>query len=124
MKHRHELGAIILELGDCFVVLSNTEKSNVLSGKLKKLGDIHKELKKLHETQLIDYMDTITCTVEEHIRMVGSAKIAYHCRLKAFNNLQTLTNLVAKRRENLEKCEMNKLRIDKINAAKSEFEIV
>ena len=67
-------------------------------------------------------MDHLLLAVEEHIRIVGSVKVAYNARLKAHSNLLNAEALRSKRLDNLNKLEASsKLRTDKIAMAKQEI---
>ena len=56
--------------------------------------------------------------IEEHIRLVGSTKIAFNSRAKAYSQWQALEGQLVKKTENLERIKLTqRLRTDKIEAA-------
>jgi sorting nexin-1/2 len=68
----------------------------------------------------VQYMLHISSTVEDYVRIVGSVKVAYAIRLKAYEDLCKLEGNLTKRRETFARLEQqHKLRTDKIQQAKT-----
>eukprot|EP00842_Homolaphlyctis_polyrhiza_P005729 jgi/Hompol1/6157/HPOL_002194-RA len=122
MKQRRDLGAALLEMGDTLVSLSTFEQNQPLSAKLNRLGNIHKTIRDLQEKQAKEDLNHILLTVEEHIRIIGSVKVAYASRIKAFTSLSAAEATQAKRADALTKLEsVGKVRADKVAQAKAEL---
>ncbi|KAK5668383.1 Vacuolar protein sorting-associated protein vps5 [Batrachochytrium dendrobatidis] len=122
MKQRRDLAQAILEMGDSLVGLANIERSPVLSKKLLKLGDIHKTICNLQEKQAKEDINHIFMTVEEYIRIIGSVKVAYSMRLKAYSSFSAAETNLTKRNDSLTKLTTSsRIRYDKIAVAKHEL---
>ncbi|KAL2912104.1 Vacuolar protein sorting-associated protein vps5 [Polyrhizophydium stewartii] len=122
MKQRRDLAQSILEMSDSLVGLANVEQSARLTRKLVRLSNIHKKIRDLQEKQAKEDLNHIFQTVEEHIRIIGSVKVAYSMRLKAYASFTTAEANLSKRLDALAKLEgSSKIRSDKIAVAKLEL---
>ncbi|KAI8898494.1 Vps5 C terminal like-domain-containing protein [Globomyces pollinis-pini] len=116
LKQRKELAICTNEMADHLLGFGSLEITGRVGDKLKKLSNIHKQIAQFYERQSRDETIYIANTVEEYVRLIGSAKVAFAIRLKLFNDLTNMEQTLAKKRESLLKYQQSsKLRVDKIN---------
>ena len=64
---------------------------------------------------------SLVAMIEEHIRLIGSTKIAFNSRAKAYSTWQTCETQLVKKTENWEKLKSTqRIRTDKVEAAQAE----
>jgi sorting nexin-1/2 len=89
------------------------------------IGDIHKKLFNIHEKQAKYDLHHLIIMIDEHERFIGSAKIAFNARAKAYSAYQSAENQRNKKQEIVEKLESTmRVRTDKIEMANSELSSV
>lgn len=79
------------------------ELSKTLSSPLESLSYLQIRIKELHERQAQQDVLTLGITVEEYIRIIGSIKLAFNQRQKAFHTYHAADAELVKRRTNVEK---------------------
>ncbi|KAI8067607.1 Vps5 C terminal like-domain-containing protein [Gongronella butleri] len=88
VKQRKELGAASLDFGDSMFPLASAELNRNLSIHLTVLGNIQKELKDLHEEQARHDILTLEHTIDEYIRIIGSIRLSFNARMRAYQAYQ------------------------------------
>lgn len=68
--------------------LASAELNRNLSTHLMVLGEIQKQMKELHEQQAQYDIITLENTIDEYIRIIGSIRIAFNARVKAYQTYQ------------------------------------
>lgn len=68
--------------------LASAELNRNLSTHLMVLGEIQKQMKVLHEQQAQYDIITLENTIDEYIRIIGSIRIAFNARVKAYQTYQ------------------------------------
>ncbi|KAJ3081800.1 Vacuolar protein sorting-associated protein 5 [Quaeritorhiza haematococci] len=123
VRQRKELGSAALEFGESVLSLANIEVDRPLSRNLTVLGNIHKKVKELHEKQAKYDFNFLAATIDEYIRLIGSIKVAFSAREKAFQTWQTAETSLAKKRDALLRLKAaSKTRSDKIASVGAEIE--
>ncbi|KAG2192052.1 hypothetical protein INT47_012301 [Mucor saturninus] len=88
VKQRKELGSATSDFGESMFPLASAELNHNLSTHLKVLGEIQKQMKALHEQQAQYDIITLENTIDEYIRIIGSIRIAFSARVKAYQTFQ------------------------------------
>jgi sorting nexin-1/2 len=78
--------------------LSAVELSPSLSGPLAGLSDLQIRIKELYERQAQQDVLTLGITIDEYIRLIGSIKLAFEQRQKAFHSWQSADSEMQKRK--------------------------
>jgi hypothetical protein len=96
-----------------------------LNQNLKTIGGIHKKLFNIHEKQAKYDLHHLIIMIDEHERFIGSAKLAFNARAKAYSAYQFAEIQKNKKQDILEKLESTmRVRTDKIEMAHSELSSV
>ncbi|KAI9256558.1 Vps5 C terminal like-domain-containing protein [Phascolomyces articulosus] len=88
VKQRKELGGSIADFGESMIPLASAELDRGLSTHLMVLADVQKRMKELHEQQAHHDVLTLEHTIDEYIRIIGSIKLAFNARIKAYQAYQ------------------------------------
>lgn len=88
VKQRKELGSATADFGESMFPLASAELNRNLSTHLMVLGEIQKQMKVLHEQQAQYDIITLENTIDEYIRIIGSIRIAFNARVKAYQTYQ------------------------------------
>ncbi|KAG1443241.1 hypothetical protein G6F56_010747 [Rhizopus delemar] len=88
VKQRKEVGSATAEFGESMFPLASAELDPNLSAHLKVLGDIQKKMKQVHEDQAQYDIITLENTIDEYIRIIGSIRISFNARVKAYQTYQ------------------------------------
>ena len=83
--------------------LSTVELSPSLSGPLEGLSDLQIRIKELYDRQAQQDILTLGITIDEYIRLIGSVKIAFTSRQKAWSNWSSAEDDLRKRKSTQEK---------------------
>ncbi|KAI7906554.1 Vps5 C terminal like-domain-containing protein [Cokeromyces recurvatus] len=108
IKQRKELGAATLDFGESMFPLASAELNRNLSTHLMVLGEIQKKMKDLHEQQAQYDIITLENTIDEYIRIIGSIRIAFNARIKAFQTYQQADSEYQKKLSLFEKLKQQK----------------
>ncbi|KAI9255970.1 Vps5 C terminal like-domain-containing protein [Sporodiniella umbellata] len=88
VKQRKEVGSATAEFGESMFPLASAELDHNLSTHLKVLGEIQKKMKQIHQDQAQYDIITLENTIDEYIRIIGSIRISFHARVKAYQAYQ------------------------------------
>ncbi|TVY86145.1 Vacuolar protein sorting-associated protein [Lachnellula willkommii] len=83
--------------------LSAVELSPTLSGPLEGLSDLQIRIKELYDRQAQQDVLTLGITIDEYIRLIGSIKMAFASRQKAYHSWHNAESELQKRRVTQEK---------------------
>jgi len=83
--------------------LSTVELSASLSGPLDGLSDLQIRIKELYERQAQQDILTLGITIDEYIRLIGSIKLAFGSRQKAYHSWHTAESEMQKRKATQDK---------------------
>ena len=83
--------------------LATVELSRNLSSPLESLSDLQIRIKELHDRQAQQDVLTLGITIDEYIRIIGSAKLAFQQRQKAFHTWHAAESEFSKKRQSMEK---------------------
>lgn len=83
--------------------LSVVELSPVLSGPLDGLSALQDRIRELYERQAQQDVLTLGITIDEYIRLIGSIKLAFSQRQKAFHSWHAAESELAKRKKTQDK---------------------
>ncbi|TVY39619.1 Vacuolar protein sorting-associated protein vps5 [Lachnellula cervina] len=83
--------------------LSAVELSPTLSGPLEGLSDLQIRIKELYDRQAQQDVLTLGITIDEYIRLIGSIKMAFASRQKAYHSWHSAESELQKRRVTQEK---------------------
>jgi sorting nexin-1/2 len=96
--------------------LAAVELSQSLTGPLAGLSDLQIRIKELYERQAQQDVLTLGITIDEYIRLIGSIKLAFESRQKAFYSWQTADSEMQKRKANQDKLlRQGKTQQDRLN---------
>jgi sorting nexin-1/2 len=96
--------------------LSAVELSPSLSGPLAGLSDLQLRIQELYERQAQQDVLTLGITIDEYIRLIGSIKLAFESRQKAFHAWQAADSDMQKRKANQDKLlRQGKTQQDRLN---------
>ncbi|KAI9320720.1 Vps5 C terminal like-domain-containing protein [Dichotomocladium elegans] len=88
VKQRKDLGGAIAEFGESMIPLASAELDRDLSTHLIVLADIQKRMKEIHEQQAHHDVLTLEHTIDEYIRIIGSIRVSFNARIKAYQAYQ------------------------------------
>ena len=103
MKQRRDLAEAANDFSSSLHALSTVELSKSLSSPLENLSELQIRIKELHERQAAQDVLTIGITVDEYIRIIGSIKLAFQQRQKAYHSCHAAETELVKRRTTFEK---------------------
>ena len=83
--------------------LSTVELSPSLSGPLEGLSDLQIRIKELYDRQAQQDVLTLGITIDEYIRLIGSVKMAFASRQKAYHSWHSAESEMQKRKTTQEK---------------------
>ncbi|EGX47699.1 hypothetical protein AOL_s00083g207 [Orbilia oligospora ATCC 24927] len=121
IKQRKELAESANEFGNSLHALSAVELSNNLSSPLASLADLQIRLRELYDRQAQQDVLTLGITVDEYIRLIGSVKLAFQQRQKAFHSWHAAESETQKKRSTYEKLQrQGKTQGDRLNQMQAE----
>ncbi|KAF3921986.1 hypothetical protein ABW20_dc0104539 [Dactylellina cionopaga] len=121
IKQRKELAESASEFGNSLHALSAVELSNMLSSPLASLADLQIRLRELYDRQAQQDVLTLGITVDEYIRLIGSVKLAFQQRQKAFHSWHAAESETQKKRGTYEKLQrQGKTQGDRLNQMQAE----
>ncbi|KAK6536968.1 Vacuolar protein sorting-associated protein 5 [Arthrobotrys megalospora] len=121
IKQRKELAESANEFGNSLHALSAVELSNNLSSPLASLADLQIRLRELYDRQAQQDVLTLGITVDEYIRLIGSVKMAFQQRQKAFHSWHAAESETQKKRTTYEKLQrQGKTQGDRLNQMQAE----
>lgn len=121
IKQRKDLAEAASDFSSSLHALSTVELSKSLSSPLETLSDLQIRIKELHERQAQQDVLTLGITVDEYIRLIGSIKLAFQQRQKAFHSWHAAEGELAKRRSTFEKLQrQGKTQQDRLNQLSAE----
>ncbi|KAJ1974413.1 Vacuolar protein sorting-associated protein vps5 [Dimargaris xerosporica] len=88
VRQRRELAAAYGELSANVLALSNVEANEGLARSLSLFGKLQEQLHVLHRQQAQADAKTYESTTEEYIRLIGSIKLTFTARAKAYQQWQ------------------------------------
>ncbi|KAJ1978004.1 Vacuolar protein sorting-associated protein vps5 [Dimargaris verticillata] len=88
IRQRHELAGAYGELSANVLALSNVEANEGLARSLSLFGKLQEQLHLLHRQQAQADAKTYESTTEEYIRLIGSIKLTFNARAKAYQQWQ------------------------------------
>jgi len=103
VKQRRDLAEAANDFSSSLHALSTVELSKSLSSPLENLSELQIRIKELHERQAAQDVLTIGITVDEYIRIIGSIKLAFQQRQKAYHSCHAAETELVKRRTTFEK---------------------
>ncbi|KAK6355267.1 Vacuolar protein sorting-associated protein 5 [Orbilia brochopaga] len=116
IKQRKELAESANDFGNSLHALSAVELSNTLSSPLASLADLQIRLRELYDRQAQQDVLTLGITVDEYIRLIGSVKMAFQQRQKAFHAWHAAESETQKKRATYEKLQrQGKTQGDRLN---------
>ncbi|ORX55775.1 Vps5-domain-containing protein [Hesseltinella vesiculosa] len=125
VKQRKELGAASFEFGESMFPLASAELNRNLSVHLTVLGNIQKELKELHEEQARFDILTLEHTIDEYIRIIGSIRLSFNARTRAYQAYQQTELELQKKVTAHDKLKsQQKIKPEKVTIAAQEMEEV
>jgi len=121
IKQRKDLADAANDFSSSLQALSTVELSKSLSNPLESLSYLQIRIKELHERQAQQDVLTLGITVEEYIRIIGSIKLAFNQRQKAFHTYHAADGELVKRRATFEKLQrQGKTQQDRLNQMSAE----
>ncbi|KAK6361201.1 Vacuolar protein sorting-associated protein 5 [Orbilia blumenaviensis] len=121
IRQRKELAESANEFGNSLHALSAVELSNNLSSPLASLADLQIRLRELYDRQAQQDVLTLGITVDEYIRLIGSVKMAFQQRQKAFHSWHAAESETQKKRGTYEKLQrQGKTQGDRLNQMQAE----
>ncbi|CDS12184.1 hypothetical protein LRAMOSA04379 [Lichtheimia ramosa] len=91
------LGGAIADFGESMIPLASAELDRDLSTHLIVLADIQKRMKELHEQQAHHDVLSLEHTIDEYIRIIGSIRVSFNARIKAYQAYQQAESEVQKK---------------------------
>lgn len=121
IKQRKDLAEAANDFGNSLHALSTVELSNSLSSPLASLADLQIRLRELYDRQAQQDVLTLGITTDEYIRLIGSIKLAFQQRQKAFHSWHSAESETTKKRGTLEKLQrQGKTQGDRLNQMHAE----
>lgn len=121
IKQRKDLAEAASDFSSSLHALSTVELSKSLSSPLEALSDLQIRIKELHERQAQQDVLTLGITVDEYIRLIGSIKLAFQQRQKAFHSWHATEGELGKRKSTFEKLQrQGKTQQDRLNQLSAE----
>lgn len=122
IKQRRDLAAAVQDFGESVMVLGTVEVNKPAAQSATNLGKIQLRIKELYEQQAKHDLCHILGVVDEHVRIVGSIKLAFASRLKVYSNWQNAESAWLKKKESIDKIRASaKIRLDKISLGEAEM---
>ncbi|KAI7865755.1 Vps5 C terminal like-domain-containing protein [Spinellus fusiger] len=122
VKQRKELGIATSDFGESMFPLASAELNQNLSTHLRVLGDIQRQMKVLHEQQARHDILTLEHTIDEYVRIIGSIRLSFNARIKAYQVFQAGEYELQKKITAFEKLKgQAKNKTDKMAAAQQEI---
>lgn len=103
IKQRKDLAEAANDFSSSLHALSTVELSKTLSSPLDQLSELQIRIKELHERQAQQDVLTLGITVDEYIRIIGSIKLAFQQRQRAYTSCHAAESELIKRRAILDK---------------------
>lgn len=103
VKQRKDLAEAASDFSGSLHALSTVELSKSLSSPLDHLSTLQIRIQELHERQAAQDILTIGITVDEYIRIIGSIKLAFQQRQKAYQNCHAAETELIKRKQTFDK---------------------
>ncbi|KAK9723287.1 Vacuolar protein sorting-associated protein vps5 [Basidiobolus ranarum] len=122
IKHRKELGGTHLEFGESIDTLANAEPNQPLTDNLIALSKVQKRIKELQDKQATQDSFTFESTLDEYLRTIGSIKLAFNARIKAYQSWHTSIADFNKKREKLRSQQAKPERVSQLTHETSEAE--
>lgn len=121
VKQRKDLAEAANDFGNSLHSLSMVELSSSLTSPLVSLADLQVRIKELHERQAQQDDLTLGITIDEYIRLIGSIKLAFQQRQKAYYAWHTAETDLIKRKTTYEKLQrQGKTQQDRLNQMNAE----
>ncbi|KAH8155663.1 uncharacterized protein LAJ45_00673 [Morchella importuna] len=121
IKQRKDLAEAASDFSSSLHALSTVELSKSLSSPLEALSDLQIRIKELHERQAQQDVLTLGITVDEYIRLIGSIKLAFQQRQKAYHSYHAAESELNKRKSTFEKLQrQGKTQQDRLNQMSAE----
>lgn len=121
IKQRKDLADAANDFSSSLHALSTVELSKSLSTPLDHLSELQIRIKELHERQAQQDVLTLGITVDEYIRIIGSVKVAFQQRQKAYHSYHAAEEELRKRRTTFEKLQrQGKTQQDRITQMSAE----
>ncbi|KAI9341807.1 Vps5 C terminal like-domain-containing protein, partial [Zopfochytrium polystomum] len=122
IKQRRDLGATLQDFGESLAALGTIEVNKPAAQSAIALGKVQIKIKELYERQAKHDLIHIFGVVDEYVRVIGSIKLAFASRVKAFVTWQTADTNSYKKRDALNKLKASaKIRSDKISFGEAEI---
>uniref|UniRef100_A0A0P6ESB0 Sorting nexin-2 n=1 Tax=Daphnia magna TaxID=35525 RepID=A0A0P6ESB0_9CRUS len=118
-SHRRELAFATAALGKGLALLSNGEDHAGLSRALAKMAELHDKLEGVHNDQSNADFYILHELIKDYLSLLGVVKDVFHERVKAFQTWQHAQQMLAKKREAVDRWEATG-RSDKVAPAKDE----
>lgn len=103
VNQRKALAEAAADFSGSLSSLAAVELSPALSGPLAGLSDLQIRIKELYERQAQQDILTLGITIDEYVRLIGSIKMAFEQRQKAFHAWQSADSEMQKRKANQDK---------------------
>ncbi|OAD69365.1 hypothetical protein PHYBLDRAFT_159934 [Phycomyces blakesleeanus NRRL 1555(-)] len=102
--------------------LASAELNRNLSTHLTVLGDVQRQMKELHEQQAQHDVLTLEHTIDEYIRIIGSIRLSFNARIKAYQTYQQDDSELQKKKITFEKLKsQSKSKSDRMTLASQEI---
>ncbi|KAI8146317.1 Vps5 C terminal like-domain-containing protein [Fennellomyces sp. T-0311] len=121
VKQRKDLGGAIADFGESMIPLASAELDRGLSTHLMVLADVQKRMKELHEQQAHHDVLTLEHTIDEYIRIIGSIKLAFNARIKAYQAYQQAESDVQKKQAVYDRLSSQSKKPERLAAAEQEI---
>ncbi|KAL0080827.1 Vps5 C terminal like-domain-containing protein [Phycomyces blakesleeanus] len=122
VKQRKELGIATADFGESMFPLASAELNRNLSTHLTVLGDVQRQMKELHEQQAQHDVLTLEHTIDEYIRIIGSIRLSFNARIKAYQTYQQDDSELQKKKITFEKLKsQSKSKSDRMTLASQEI---
>ncbi|KAI8871141.1 Vps5-domain-containing protein [Ramicandelaber brevisporus] len=101
--HRRELAGAHQEFGESLQTLAKAEPHLPLAASISALGELQIILKALHDKQADNDTVSLLQTADEHLRTMGSIKLGFQARVKAWQSWEIALNDFGRKRAQHEK---------------------
>uniref|UniRef100_A0A060T0Q6 ARAD1C10230p n=1 Tax=Blastobotrys adeninivorans TaxID=409370 RepID=A0A060T0Q6_BLAAD len=123
VTQRRELSDATAEFALSLDTLGGVEISKSLSDILSNFADAHGKIKDLYARQCMQDIMSLSNTLDEYIRLIGSIRSVFAQRQRAYLNVQTAEHDLSKKRQHLDKLHrQGKTLQDKISALETEVQ--
>jgi sorting nexin-1/2 len=121
VHQRKALAEAASEFSASLHALATVELSPALSGPLEGLSDVQLRIRELYERQAQQDVLTLGITIDEYIRLIGSVKMAFSQRQKAFHSWHAAESELQKRKNAQDKLlRQGKSQQDRLNQANAD----